>query len=143
MKMKYLIQQISKQLVLIAAGGLIYCSIEVLGRGYTHWTMGVVGAICFLFLGIINESIPYELSITTQMLIGMAFITLMELLAGCVLNLWLGLNIWNYSNEQYNILGQISLKHSCYWFLLSGVGIVLDDYLRYFLFKEDLPKYRL
>ena len=41
----------------------------------------------------------------------------------------------------FNILGQISLPFSLIWFLLSGVIIIVDDYLRYKLFKEDKPKY--
>lgn len=127
----------------MSIGGSIYCLIEIIGRGYTHWTMGVVGAICFLLIGLINEIILYNISITTQMLIGMVIITTLELLSGCILNLWLGLNIWDYSNEQYQLWGQISLKHSCYWFLLSGMGIVLDDFLRYCIFKEKFPKYFL
>lgn len=127
----------------MSIGGSIYCLIEIIGRGYTHWTMGVAGAICFLLIGLINEIIPYTISITTQMLIGMIIITTLELLSGCILNLWLELNIWDYSNEQYQLLGQISLKHSCYWFLLSGVGIMLDDFLRYCIFKEKFPNYFL
>lgn len=122
-------------------GGSIYSVIEILGRGYTHWSMWIVGAICFILLGLINEILPCCISLTTQMLIGMIIITVIELLSGCVLNLWFGLNVWDYSNEQYNLLGQISLKHSCYWFLLSGVGIILDDYLRYICFGEEKPKY--
>ena len=30
-------------------------SLEILWRGYTHWTMGVLGGICFVCLGLINE----------------------------------------------------------------------------------------
>ena len=42
---------------------------------------------------------------------------------------------------RFNILGQISLPFSLIWFLLSGIIIIVDDWLRYKLFKEDKPKY--
>lgn len=41
----------------------------------------------------------------------------------------------------FNILGQISLPFTLIWFLLSGVIIIVDDWLRYKLFKEDKPRY--
>lgn len=78
-----------------------------------------------------------------QMLISAIIITAIEFVAGCILNLWLGWNIWDYSDEFGNCLGQICPKHTIYWFLLSSVGIVVDDYIRYFLFGEEKPKYRI
>ena len=141
--MRNLLRKTLKYVFLFGTGGFIYCLIEILSRGYTHWTMGIVGGICFILLGLINNFLPWHFSITTQMLIGMILITGIEFISGCVLNLWLGLNIWDYTEEQYNILGQISMKHCIYWFLLSGIGIVLDDCLRYILFDEDKPYYYL
>lgn len=77
------------------------------------------------------------------MFLSAIIITFIEFVSGCILNIWLGLNIWDYTDEPFNILGQINLKHSFYWFLLSSIGIILDDYIRYFLFREEKPKYTI
>lgn len=132
-----------KHLFLFSVGGFLYGLIEIMARGYTHWSMVLLGGLCFILLGILNEFMSWELSITTQMMLGAIMITILEFSFGCLLNLICGWNVWDYSNDPYNFLGQISLKHSCYWLLLSGVGIILDDFLRYWLFKEEKPKYRL
>ena len=132
-----------KGLVLWLAGGTIYAIIETLARGYTHWTMFILGGVCFLLIGGINEFLPWEWSITTQAFIGAVLITTAELIAGCILNLWLGLDIWDYSAKPYNLLGQICAENCFYWLILSPVGIVIDDFIRYRLFKEEKPHYRL
>lgn len=136
--MKYLI----KYLILLIVGGAAYYGIEVLARGFSHWTMFLVGGICFILIGIINEVTP-KMPLIQQMLLSAAIITAVEFISGCVLNLWLGLDIWDYSENFGNILGQICPKHTIYWFLLSSVGIVVDDYIRYFLFGEEKPKYTI
>lgn len=75
------------------------------------------------------------------MTIGAIIITALEFIVGVIVNLILKWNIWDYSMLPFNILGQISLPFSLIWFLLSGIIIIVDDYLRYKLFKEEKPKY--
>lgn len=132
-----------KYLFLGVIGGAIYCLIEIVSRGYTHWTMAVLGAICFVVLGLLNEFLDWDTPLIMQMIFGMTIITVLEFITGCIVNLWLGWDVWDYSAERFNILGQICLKYSCYWFWLSAVGIVLDDYLRYWFFDEEKPRYKL
>lgn len=131
-----------KYLILLLIGGAAYYCIELLARRVSHWTMFLVGGICFILVGIINEITP-KMPLIRQMLISAIIITAIEFVAGCILNLWLVWNIWDYSDEFGNCLGQICPKHTIYWFLLSSVGIVVDDYIRYFLFGEEKPKYRI
>ena len=133
-----------KGMILFFIGGSVYCGIELLVRnGYTHLSMFIVGGLAFLLVGALNEYLPWKWSITTQALVGGVCITAMEFISGCILNLWFELNIWDYSLEQYQILGQISLLHSCYWCGLSLVAIWLDDTIRWLLFDEEMPMYRL
>lgn len=136
--MKYII----KYLILLIVGGAAYYGIELLARGFSHWTMVLVGGICFILVGIINEITP-KMPLLRQMFLSAIIITSVEFISGCILNLCLGLNIWDYSENFGNILGQICPKHTIYWFLLSSIGIVIDDYIRYFLFGEEKPKYKL
>lgn len=136
--MKYFI----KYIILLLVGGTAYYYIEILARGFSHWTMFIVGGICFILIGIINEITP-KMSLLKQMLLSAVIITVVEFIAGCILNIWLEMNIWDYTDEIGNIFGQICPKHTCYWFLLSSVGVVLDDYIRHFLFGEEKPKYSI
>ena len=57
-----------KHLALAITGGLLYILIETIWRGYSHWTMFVLGGICFLALGMINEVLPWEMPLWQQML---------------------------------------------------------------------------
>lgn len=135
------IMSILKFLILFIFGGVIYFLIEILWRDYSHWTMFLLGGLCFVIVGAINNYIPWEMKFEKQMAIGAIIITILEFIVGVVINLILKWNIWDYSMLPFNILGQISLPFSLIWFLLSGVIIIVDDYLRYKLFKEERPKY--
>lgn len=105
--------------------------------------MFLLGGACFVALGLINEILPQKTPLPLQMLIGCAIITALEFATGCVVNLWLGLDVWDYSQKPFNLLGQISLGSSIAWYFLSAVGIILDDCLRFRFFGEAEPWYRL
>ena len=130
-----------KEIILWLIGGLLYMGIELMWRGYSHWTMFVLGGICFVCLGRINEVIPWNMPLWQQALIGTAIITGLEFITGCIVNLWLGWNVWDYSNVPFNVLGQICLPYILLWIPISLAGIVSDDYLRHWLFKEEKPHY--
>lgn len=132
-----------KALVLLCIGGLIYICCELIFRGYSHWTMFLVGGICFLCIGAINELIPWEMPIWQQAIIGAVIVTVIEFISGCILNIWLRWDIWDYSDMPFNILGQICLPFTAIWCVLAIVAIILDDYLRYWLFSEEKPHYKL
>ena len=134
--------KIKKYEFLFFLGATIYVVIEKLYRGYSHWTMFLLGGICFIALGLINEVIPWNMPLLLQMFIGGVIITVLELITGCVVNLWLGWNVWDYSGLPFNLWGQISLFSSIVWVGLSLVGIVLDDFIRWKWFGEEKPHYR-
>jgi len=136
-------KQQAKYIFLLMSGGFIYSIIEILYRGYTHWTMFILGGVCFICLGLINELIAWSTPLWKQMLIGMTIITCLEFITGCIVNLWLGWDIWDYSNMPGNILGQICPQFTFLWFWISAAGIILDDWLRYFLFEEERPHYKI
>ena len=133
--------KIKKYEFLFFVGATIYVIIEKLYRGYSHWTMFLLGGICFIALGLINEVIPWNMPLLLQMFIGGIIITVLEFITGCVVNLWLGWNVWDYSELPFNLWGQISLFSSIGWVGLSLVGIVLDDFIRWKFFSEDKPHY--
>lgn len=138
-----MIDKFAKACILWGMGGVVYMLIETCTRGYSHWTMAILGGICFLAVGAFNERLPWEMPLWLQMFWGGLLITTLEFVTGCIVNLWLGWDVWDYSTEKYNLLGQICPKFTAYWILLSAVAIILDDWLRYLLFDEEMPKYKL
>lgn len=140
--------------LLFFIGGALYTLIELLWRGHTHWTMYDLGGICFVIIGLLNEyKFSWKDSLLKQSLIGVVVITVLEFITGCIVNLWLGLGVWDYSNLPFNLLGQICLYFSLLWFPLSTVCIVSDDWLRYGLYlllhrffprmqKREKPHYK-
>ena len=108
--------------------GLIYGLLEILWRCYTYPSMIIVGGICGLIVGLINEKFNY--SVLSQMVIGMVAVTVIEFVSGYILNIKLGLGVWDYSNMKYNFMGQICPQFSMVWFFLSYAIIYIDDYIR-------------
>lgn len=139
--MKKAIKILFKYLFLLCIGGSIYYLIEVLYRGYSHYTMFLVGGICFVLIGLLNEGMSWDLCIEKQVGLGLAAVLIVEFISGCILNLWLGLHIWDYSKLPFNILGQICLPFALLWIPLVTVAILLDDSIRYTFFNEQRPKY--
>lgn len=137
------LKNIFKYLVLGIIGGVTYIMIELLYRSYTHWSMFIVSAIAFILIGLINEYINWNMKLWKQMLIGSGIVTVMEFISGYILNIKLGWHIWDYSNVPFNVMGQICLPFSIAWVFISLIAIVADDYLRYWLFGEEKPHYKL
>ena len=132
-----------KYFILGIIGGAVYVLLEMLWRGYSHWTMFLLGAVCFILIGLVNEVFEWDTPLILQMFCGCAIITALEFVTGCIVNLWLGWEVWDYSEYSFNVLGQISLRSSVGWYFLSLVGIFLDDWLRYKLFGEEKPHYKI
>lgn len=118
--------------------------IEFIYKGhFSHWSMFLVGGLCFLITGEINEVFTWDMPLSLQALIATAIITLIEFISGYILNIKLNLGVWDYSKLPCNILGQICLPFMAIWFVLSVIAIILDDYLRYWWFDEEKPHYKL
>lgn len=141
--MKKMLNNIVKHIFLFLFGGIIYTGIELLYRGYSHWTMFILGGLCFVALGLINELIPWDMPLCLQMFIGGAVITILEYITGYIVNIKLGWDIWDYSDMPYNINGQVCLPFFFVWIGISLIGIIVDDYIRYYFFKESKPKYSI
>lgn len=136
-------KRIGKYIVLMIAFGTLYCLIELIYRQHTHWAMFVVGGLCGVACGLINEIIPWETPLWIQGVLGAGIITLVEFFSGCVFNIWLGWNIWDYSALPFNALGQVCLPFVLIWFVIAHIAIILDDYLRYWFFNEEKPHYTM
>ena len=121
-----------KTLILFFAGGAAYGIIELLWRGYTHWSMLLTGGLCFLLMYAVYTKHAH-MSLFGRFLYGSIIITSVEFPLGLILNYCLKLHIWDYSNLHFNILGQISLLYSLLWGLLavpvSFLCVKIDNYI--------------
>ncbi len=134
--------KILKYVTLFLIGGLMYYALEVIFRGFSFPAMFVCGGLCFILCGVINEK-NRCMPLILQMLVASIGITAIEFIFGLVLNVWLGLGMWDYNNMPGNILGQICPQFTVLWFFLSAAGIVLDDFIRWMFFDEEFPHYHL
>lgn len=132
-----------KYLFLGFIGGFTYYNIELMYRGYSHISMFLLASFLFILIGLMNEFLSWDTPLFIQSIIGAIIVTAFEFITGCIVNLWLGLNIWDYSNEPLNVMGQICLPFTFIWIVLSCVAIILDDYLRYYIFNEEKPHYKV
>ena len=111
-------------------GGAVYYLIELLWRGYSHWTMAVLGGVIFLVLGAAGRRMGERTPIWLQAGLGSAIVTSCELSAGIWINLVLGLHVWDYSRVPCNLLGQICLPYALLWAPLSAAAIRLERHMR-------------
>lgn len=141
--MKKVVPKIVQFLSLLTIGGFIYVFIELAFRGRSHWTMFLLGGLCFYLIGLVNELYPWDMPLISQMFISSIIVTSLEFIFGVFLNIFLGLGIWDYSNLPYNLCGQICLIFSIAWFFLSALAIFIDDFIRWKLFGEEKPRYHI
>lgn len=139
-------KKIIKQLILFSIGGGVYVAIEaiyrlIMERPHTHWSMFILGGLAFIIIGQLNEHIGWDIPFWIQVLIGTVVVLFLEFVFGCILNIWLGLNVWDYTNLPFNLFGQICLPFAGLWVILVSIAIVLDDYIRYWIFGEEKPEY--
>lgn len=119
-------KRVKQDIAIFTANGISYCFIEILWRRYTHWTMAIIGGICFLILFRIFTSFE-KISLIKKCLIGSGIITSIEFISGCIVNIWLKMGIWDYSSLPVNILGQVCLIYSFLWALLSIPIVYLSN----------------
>lgn len=104
-------------------GAAGYGALEILWRGWTHWTMLSVGGLCLCVM--------YALANHTRLprwqmwVLSAAFITTAEFLSGIVVNILLGWRVWDYASVPGNLLGQICPAYCLLWLGLSIPGISL------------------
>jgi len=115
------------EMIVFLIGGLSYGLVEILYRGYTHWSMVLTGgAVILTFYCLIP--LLFQIPLWSAALLGATIITLYEFAMGCVVNLLFKWEVWNYSDQPGNILGQICPQFSACWFLLCLAFFSLVKY---------------
>ncbi len=101
----------------ILFGGTAYGLIEVIWRGYTHPSMVITGGICFALICAINRKFPNTPLILRSAACAIG-ITAVEFCVGMVVNRALHMEVWDYSDMVFDLMGQICPLYSFLWFLL-------------------------
>lgn len=114
----------------IIIGGSIYFMLETIARGYSHWTMFILGGLCFLACGLINK-LDNGIPIWGKMVLCMIAITVLEFITGIIVNGLLGWNIWNYSGMPLHIYGQICVPFMFLWYIISYPALLLNRVFDY------------
>ena len=136
-------KRVFKDLILFVIFGALYFGLECIWKGAaTHWTMFVVGGLMGVLIGGINEKIGWDMPVFQQCTIGMGVAIFCEAAVGIVLNILLGLDVWHYTKMAF-FWNQCSLPFCVIWFVLGSMCIFLDDWLRWKLFGEEKPHYKL
>lgn len=121
--------------IVFSIGAVLYSLIEILFRGFTHWTMALTGGAAFLMIHISNFKMKTK-NLFLKCLTGCAIITALEFVVGCIVNRKFHMNVWDYSGQKFNLLGQICPVFSAIWFFLTLPALYLSKAIRHLLSKH-------
>lgn len=132
---------------LFVSCGFIYYMIECFYRGYSDISMfilaGLLGVFC---IDTPNNIWSFNLDYGLQVLISTIFCIIGEGITGLIINVWLGLNVWNYSNLWGTFFfGQCNVFFCVIWMLIVGLfGIFYcDGYDYYICHMLPCPYYKI
>ena len=89
-------KRVSEIVFLIAAGGSTYYLIEIWFRGFSHWTMFVLGGVALTFCSFQGEVMHWSEPMWIQIIRAVLFLTSLEFMTGIICNKWLKIGIWDY-----------------------------------------------
>ena len=136
-------KKLSEYLFLLVTGGCIYYCFELIFRGFSHWSMFVLGGVCFLFFYLQGSLVKWEDPMWRQILRCILVVTAMEFTTGIIVNKWLELGVWDYSRLPFQLFGQICLQFTVIFSGLCAVGIILSGYIVHWVYGEPRPRYHV
>lgn len=136
-------KKLSKYLFLFVLGGTVYYGFEMLFRGFSHWTMFVLGGICLVFCAQQGMWTHWREPLWKQVGWSMVFVTASEFITGIIVNKFLGWDVWDYTGLPFEFMGQICLPFFVIFSGLSAAGIVLSGYVLFFLYGEERPRFHV
>ena len=136
-------KRLSEYLFIWALGGSLYYIFELVFRGFSHWSMFVLGGICMVFFTVQGQMLHWQDPLWRQILRGTIFITAMEFITGIIVNKWMHLQVWDYTDQPFQLFGQICLPFALIFSGLCALGILLSGYLLYWLYGEEKPNFTL
>lgn len=135
-----IIESYTKSLIIFIVFGSIYFIMENIYDGSSHWSMFVCAGLTGILADYI-EKYFFEMKVLNKILIITANILVLEYIVGYIFNIYLQMNIWDYSENHYNLSGQICLLFALIWFFIFGpliIWFVLK--IKYIFFNEEKPR---
>ena len=123
-----MIVDLKRYAVFFILGGVGYGIIEFFWRGYTHWSMMIAGGMAFISFSLIADKLS-EVPLILKAMLGAACVTVIEFVFGVVFNIALGMEVWDYGSESYNLMGQICPRFTALWVILSLIFIPIAGIL--------------
>lgn len=137
--MKSIISFIESLIIFIIFGS-IYFILEIIYDGTSHWSMFICAGLTGNVADYIQKN-TYNMKLLNKSIIITSNILVLEYITGYIFNIYLNLNIWDYSANSYNLSGQICLLFALIWFFLfSPLIIWLVEAIRYTFFGEKKPQ---
>lgn len=118
-------------------GAVLYTLSELIYRGYSHITMFFAGGISFFIIYICEKRI-FGIKPVYRCIIYAFLITALEFVFGVVFNIMLGMNVWDYSDQPFNILGQVCPGFVLMWMALAFPAVFLCKLIREFFEKTRI-----
>ena len=143
-----------KRVILFSILGSIFLLVEYVFRCISYdmnffhpalLLMFFIGGICALLIGEMNEVvwINNNFNIFWQSIMGMFIILIIEFISGLIVNVLLGLRVWDYSQIPLNLYGQVCIPFAALWFAMCPLGFWIDDMLRYYIYGGRIAPYTL
>ena len=103
--------------LVFGTGASFYSLLETIWRGHTHWSMSLTGGLVLLTVYTAERRTHHTL--WRRCLRSAGIITAYEFVVGCLVNLRLGWQVWDYSSQPGNVLGQVCPLFCFLWLMLS------------------------
>lgn len=138
-----LLKRLMEYVFLWTLGGSLYYSFEMLFRGFSHMSMFVLGGICMVFFAVQGRAMCWREPMWIQVIRCTIFVTACEFITGIIVNKWMRLAVWDYSDQPFQLFGQICLPFATIFSALCAAGIILSGYLLHWVFGEEKPEYHV
>ena len=136
-------KRVSEGLVLWGIGGTIYYSLEMIFRGFSHWTMWMLGGLCMAFFGKQGVWVSWRDPLWKQVIRCTLFVGCGEFTTGIIVNKWLHLDVWDYSDQPFQLFGQICVPFLILFSGLCLLGILFSGYFLHWVYHEAKPSFHI
>ena len=127
----------SEYLFIWTIGGCIYYLLEIAFRGFSHWSMFILGGLSLCFCTFQGQAMKWTEPMWLQIIRAVIFVTSLEFITGIIVNKWLRLEVWDYSDQPFQLWGQICVPFMILFSGLIAIGIILGGTLTHYLYRED------
>lgn len=136
-------RRVSECLLLWTLGGCIYYFLEITFRGFSHWSMFVLGGLVLVFCAFQGLAAEWREGLWIQVLRGVAVVASLEFATGIIVNKWLRLAVWDYSDQPLNLWGQICVPFLVLFSGLVLLAILLGGTLLHRIYGEEKPHFHV